>query len=47
MSQNLYEIHRQWATRSADERFASLQDLLDYTQRIKSPRHKYFVELMI
>jgi len=36
MPQNLYEAHRQWATRPADERFASLDDLLTYTQRQKT-----------
>ncbi len=36
MSENLYDAHRQWAIRPADERFASLDDLLNYTQRQKS-----------
>ena len=36
MSENLYEAHRQWAQRPADERFASLKELLDFTQRQKS-----------
>lgn len=36
MPQNLYEAHRQWAIRPADERFASLDDLLAYTQRQKT-----------
>ncbi len=36
MPQNLYDAHRQWATRPADERFTSLQNLLDYTQKNKA-----------
>ena len=36
MPQNLYEAHRQWASRPVDERFASLEDLLKYTQRQKA-----------
>lgn len=35
MLQNLYQAHAQWATRPADERFASLEDLLTFTQRQK------------
>jgi hypothetical protein len=35
MSQNLYDAHRQWAIRPADERFANLEDLLFFTQTQK------------
>lgn len=36
MSENLYDAHRQWAYRPADERFANLEELLNYTQKQKS-----------
>jgi len=36
MSENLYEAHRQWAIRPPDERFASLEELLNFTQKQKS-----------
>lgn len=36
MPQNLYEAHRQWANRPADERFADLDSLLLYTQERRS-----------
>ncbi len=29
---NLYDAHRQWANRPADERFASMVDLLTFTE---------------
>jgi len=35
MAQNLYQAHAQWASRPADERFASLEDLLTFTQHQK------------
>jgi hypothetical protein len=35
MPQELYQAHAQWANRPADERFASLEDLLAFTQRQK------------
>lgn len=33
MTTNLYEASRQWATRPADERFGSIDELLEFTQR--------------
>ncbi len=36
MSNNLYDAHRQWFTRPPDERFASLEDLLAYTIKLKA-----------
>jgi hypothetical protein len=33
MTQNLYDAHRQWAIRPADERFASMDDLHKFVQR--------------
>jgi hypothetical protein len=35
VSKNLVEAHRQWASRPPDERFANLDDLLEYTGRRK------------
>jgi hypothetical protein len=36
MPQNLYEAHRQWATRAADERFTDLDSLLAFTEKRKN-----------
>ncbi|MCH9031195.1 MAG: DUF932 domain-containing protein [candidate division Zixibacteria bacterium] len=33
MNTNLLDAHRQWATRSPDERFSSLESLYDYTHK--------------
>jgi hypothetical protein len=35
MSANLIAAHKQWASRPPDERFASLEDLLDFTGQLK------------
>ncbi len=36
MSHNLYDAQRQWFSRPPDDRFADLDSLLAYTQRLKS-----------
>lgn len=36
MSQNLYDSHRQWASRLPDERFKSLEALQSFTDARKS-----------
>lgn len=38
---NLYQAHKQWATRPADERFASLDDLLEFTIARKRASAEY------
>ena len=40
MSVNLLDAHRQWATRSPDERFSSLESLYDYTRERKYSSHQ-------
>jgi hypothetical protein len=40
MSQNLYDAHRQWARRPADERFENLDNLLAFTEKRKNQSHE-------
>lgn len=45
MSRNLYDAHRQWATRPADERFGSLEELLEFTENRKAISSQQVVPL--
>lgn len=45
MTLNLYDAHRQWASRPADERFSSLESLYDYTKNRALSSHQELVTI--